>query len=78
MKRIVYLLLAVMVTATASAQQTTATEVLKTAQRVNAYFMEKYADPTEPTNVGRIRPSNLWTRAVYYEGLMAYASFFTF
>ena len=46
MKRIVYLLLAVMVTATASAQQTTATEVLKTAQRVNAYFMEKYADPT--------------------------------
>ena len=78
MKRIVYLLLAVMVTATASAQQTTATEVLKTAQRVNAYFMEKYAAPTEPTNVGRIRPSNLWTRAVYYEGLMAYASFFTF
>lgn len=33
--------------------------------------MAKYSDPTQPTNVGKIRPSSLWTRAVYYEGLMA-------
>jgi hypothetical protein len=33
--------------------------------------MAKYADPTIPTNVKKVRPSNLWTRAVYYEGLMA-------
>ncbi len=46
-------------------------EVLEAAVKTNNYFMEKYADPTEPTNVKRIRPSNLWTRAVYYEGLMA-------
>ena len=51
----------------AQAQQ----EVLQTAQKANDYFMAKYSDPTVPTNVKRIRTSNLWTRAVYYEGLMA-------
>ena len=53
------------------AAQTTADEVLNVARRANNYFMAKYADPTVPTNVKRIRPSSLWTRAVYYEGLMA-------
>ncbi|MBQ4296425.1 MAG: glycoside hydrolase family 88 protein, partial [Prevotella sp.] len=48
-----------------------ADQVLAVAKKVNQYFMAKYADPTVPTNVGRIRPSSLWTRAVYYEGLMA-------
>ena len=47
------------------------TEVLQTAKKANDYFMAKYADPTLATNVGKIRPSSLWTRAVYYEGLMA-------
>ena len=51
--------------------QTTAEEVLKVSQKANDYFMAKYQDPTVPTNVNRIRPSSLWTRAVYYEGLMA-------
>jgi len=46
-------------------------EVLQAAQKTNDYFMGRYADPTLPTNVKRIRPSSLWTRAVYYEGLMA-------
>ena len=46
-------------------------QVLKTAQKANDYFMTKYSDPTLPTNVKKIRPSSLWTRAVYYEGLMA-------
>ena len=41
------------------------------AEKTNDYFMKKYADPTTPTNVKKIRPSHLWTRAVYYEGLMA-------
>ena len=57
--------------ACAMAQNAAPTEVLETARKANNYFMKKYADPTEPTNVGRIRPSSLWTRAVYYEGLMA-------
>lgn len=46
-------------------------DVLKAAQTTNDYFMSKYSDPTQPTNVKKIRPSSLWTRAVYYEGLMA-------
>ena len=45
--------------------------VLRVAQKVNSYFMRKYPDPAKPTFVGKMRPSNLWTRAVYYEGLMA-------
>ena len=45
--------------------------ILGEARRVNDYFMQKYSDPTQPTNVKKIRPSSLWTRAVYYEGLMA-------
>ena len=48
-----------------------ANNVMKTLRKVNDYFMIKYADPTFPTNVNRVRPSSLWTRAVYYEGLMA-------
>lgn len=46
-------------------------DIISTAQRVNNYFMQKYQDPTLPTNVNKVRPSSLWTRAVYYEGLMA-------
>ena len=53
------------------AQSDKAQGVMSTLQLVNDYFMAKYADPTLPTNVNRIRPSSLWTRAVYYEGLMA-------
>lgn len=51
--------------------QTTADDVLSVARRANDYFMAKYSDPTLPTNVKKVRPSSLWTRAVYYEGLMA-------
>ena len=46
-------------------------KVLNAARCTNDYFMLKYADPTVPTNVKKVRPSSLWTRAVYYEGLMA-------
>ena len=46
-------------------------DVLKAARQANDYFMGRYSDPTQPTNVKRIRESNLWTRAVYYEGLLA-------
>ncbi len=45
--------------------------VLQAAQKTNDYFMAKYSDPTVATNVKKIRPSSLWTRAVYYEGLLA-------
>ena len=71
MKKFAMLVAAVMTTATLSAQTSTKKDVLETARSANNYFMAKYADPTVPTNVKRIRPSSLWTRAVYYEGLMA-------
>lgn len=45
--------------------------ILRTMELANDYFMTKYADFTAPSNVGRLRPSNIWTRSVYYEGLMA-------
>lgn len=51
-------------------------EILKTNILVNKYFMEKYADYTQPTNVGKWRPSNIWTRGVYYEGLLALYSIY--
>lgn len=53
------------------AQATTKAEVLERAHAVNAYFMRIWPDPTLPTFVRRERPTSLWTRAVYYEGLMA-------
>jgi unsaturated rhamnogalacturonyl hydrolase len=47
-------------------------DVLKTMELANDYFMTKYADFSAPTTGGgKLRPSNIWTRAVYYEGLMA-------
>ena len=55
-----------------TAQQ--ADDVLEAARRVNSYFMSKWPDPTKDTFVGRKRPSSLWTRGVYYEGLMALCS----
>lgn len=46
-------------------------EIIATARKVNTYFIHKYPDPTQPTFVKKERSSNLWTRSVYYEGLMA-------
>ena len=46
-------------------------EIIEAVRRTNDYFMSKYNDPTLDTYVKKRRTSNLWTRAVYYEGLMA-------
>ncbi|GAF02116.1 hypothetical protein [Saccharicrinis fermentans] len=35
-------------------------QVLSSLLRVNSYFMEKYSDYTATSNVGRVRPSNIW------------------
>ena len=37
----------------------------------NDYFMKKWPDPGKSIVTDRERPSNIWTRSVYYEGLMA-------
>lgn len=47
-------------------------DILRDMLKVNAYFMAQNPDPGAPTfGGGKERTSNLWTRAVYYEGLMA-------
>lgn len=70
--RILYAFLAFLLAAALPAcGQTTKEDVLATARRVNNYFMAKHADPTAATFVGKERPSSLWTRGVYYEGLMS-------
>ena len=49
-------------------------DVLKVATLANNYFMNKWPDPGKVIYVpskNRTWPSNIWTRAVYYEGLMA-------
>ena len=43
-------------------------EVLKQMQLANTYFMQKWPDTGKPIYTTRWRPSNIWTRAVYYEG----------
>ena len=51
-----------------------ADEVLAQTRLVNDYFMQKYSDPSQlhpfPSR-GRMYESIIWTRAVYYEGLLA-------
>lgn len=46
------------------------TSVLEAMHRANDYFVRQHPDPTKPTFVKKERPSNLWTRGVYFEGLM--------
>ena len=36
----------------------------------NDYFMKKWTDVGKTIVTNRERPSNIWTRGVYYEGLM--------
>lgn len=46
-------------------------DVMAAMELANDYFMQKYPDPGKPTFVKRERPSNLWTRGVYFEGLVS-------
>lgn len=46
-------------------------EILKVMHQTNRYFMEKWPDTGKPIVTNKERPSNIWTRGVYYEGLMA-------
>jgi len=46
-------------------------DVLRKMILANDYFMNKWPDPGKSIITNRERPSNIWTRAVYYEGLMA-------
>jgi unsaturated rhamnogalacturonyl hydrolase len=46
-------------------------KILKPLRLTNQYFMNKWPDAGKSIVTNRERPSNIWTRGVYYEGLMA-------
>lgn len=48
-------------------------ETLQYALKVNEYFMRTYPDVTAKSYVGgKERDSKIWTRGVYYEGLLSF------
>ncbi len=71
MKKIALLLLLMLFFASAFAQLPSAEKTLEAMRKTNAYFMTKYDDPGKPIMIYKTWPSHIWTRAVYYEGLMA-------
>lgn len=72
MKRIVILFLLPLLAVSVSAQKLPSKKkILKTMRLTNQYFMEKWPDAGKTIFTNIERPSNIWTRAVYYEGLMA-------
>ncbi|MEH6406792.1 MAG: glycoside hydrolase family 88 protein [Leeuwenhoekiella sp.] len=46
-------------------------DVLAKMELANAYFMAKWPDVGKTIITNKERPSHIWTRSVYYEGLMA-------
>ncbi|MBK0369285.1 glycoside hydrolase family 88/105 protein [Flavobacterium agrisoli] len=45
--------------------------ILAQMELANKYFMDKWPDTGKTIITNKERPSNIWTRGVYYEGLMA-------
>lgn len=72
-KSLISLSLALALTGAALAQKLPSkTKVMADMALANQYFMQKWPDPGAKVTVkGVTRESTLWTRAVYYEGLMA-------
>ena len=71
MKKLLLAITALMLSVAAQAQ-TTAADVLTVTRKANDYFMQKHNVPEADTYVhNKKRPSSLWTRGVYYEGLTA-------
>jgi len=54
-----------------SAQTVSSSKTMESMVMANKYFMEKWPDVGKTIITERERPSNIWTRGVYYEGLMA-------
>jgi unsaturated rhamnogalacturonyl hydrolase len=46
-------------------------QILEKMVIANSYFMKKWTDAGQTIVTNQARPSNIWTRGVYYEGLMA-------
>jgi rhamnogalacturonyl hydrolase YesR len=72
MKKISVILFLLFLTAGMFSQEKLNREkVLEKMVLANDYFMKKYPDVGMMLVTDKARPSNIWTRGVYYEGLMA-------
>ncbi len=72
MKRNILILLMAVVSVGLSAQKLPSrTKVLQSMECAADYFIKKYPEAGAPTYVKKYRPSNLWTRGVFFEGLSA-------
>src|SRR3982750_3385121 len=72
MKRLLFASIIFLMAGCASSQKLPPkNEILSAMELTNKYFMNKWPDPGKTIVTNRERPSNIWTRAVYYEGLMA-------
>jgi len=72
MKRILSLFLLLSFAVATTVQKLPAKKkTLNTLRLTNKYFMDKWPDAGKTIFTNIERPSNIWTRAVYYEALMA-------
>lgn len=63
--------LVLLFTVSGAQQMPSKVKVLEKMILANDYFMQKWPDPGTPIVGDKVRPSNIWTRASYFEGLMA-------
>lgn len=68
---ILFLALAVFFCSASAQKLPSKKEIMEKMVLSNAYFMKKWPDPGIPIVTDKTRASHIWTRAVYYEGLMA-------
>jgi rhamnogalacturonyl hydrolase YesR len=72
MKKALVLFVSFFILSVANSQKLPAKKkILATLRLTNKYFMEKWPDAGKTIFTNIERPSNIWTRAVYYEGLMS-------
>ncbi len=69
--RWISLLLAISATMAQAQKLPKKKDILAKMTVTNDYFMKTWPDPGKEITTNITRPSNIWTRAVYYEGLMA-------
>ena len=62
---------ALVVTCSSCVSMPNKADVLSNMRLANDYFMDEWPDPGKEILTDRVRPSNIWTRGTYYEGLMA-------
>ena len=70
-KKSIQLVLAMHIFSLQAQQLPSKKKLLHDLRLANAYFMNKWPDAGKSIITNKERPSNIWTRAVYYEGLVA-------